>query len=112
MGGGGRIRERGPYRSLYFMSQVFSGSGKTISVELLDKLLLTDTFILGLLSLFFSFFEGGPAPFDTARDFYCDNDRKKTILFISLSFPWQNIFLTDNGTVKLGDFGSACLVSR
>lgn len=24
----------------------------------------------------------------------------------------QNIFLTNNGTIKLGDFGSACILNR
>lgn len=27
-------------------------------------------------------------------------------------FLTQNIFLTDNGTIKLGDFGSACILNR
>ncbi len=30
----------------------------------------------------------------------------------SFHFLTQNIFLTDNGTIKLGDFGSACILNR
>lgn len=29
-----------------------------------------------------------------------------------IHFLTQNIFLTDNGTIKLGDFGSACILNR
>lgn len=34
---------------------------------------------------------------------------KSSLVFHFLA---QNIFLTDNGTVKLGDFGSACVLNR
>lgn len=33
-------------------------------------------------------------------------------MLVCFSFPLQNIFLTDSGTVKVGDFGSACTLNR